>query len=157
MWSNPQETADLVTLLEEILNGKLLFLCSDKRGGLFFLFLLKGCYYTEACMCNVKEHPATLLNKRLWHRCFPVNFTIFLRTPFLKNNSRRLLLNSLQFCSAGIFYFWPFIAGLRAVRIFPVNFPKFFRTPFLIEHLRRLLLVLLHKFNPLMSGGNKSS
>ena len=25
---------------------------------------------------------ATLLKKRLWHRCFPVNFVKFLRTPF---------------------------------------------------------------------------
>ena len=25
----------------------------------------------------------TLLKKKLWHRCFPVNFTKFLRTPFL--------------------------------------------------------------------------
>ena len=28
MWPNPQETADLVTFFEEILNGKLHFLCS---------------------------------------------------------------------------------------------------------------------------------
>ena len=27
--------------------------------------------------------PATLLKKRLWHRCFPVNFAKFLRTPFI--------------------------------------------------------------------------
>ena len=27
--------------------------------------------------------PATLFKKRLWHRCFPVNFIKFLRTPFL--------------------------------------------------------------------------
>ena len=27
--------------------------------------------------------PATLLKKRLWHRCFPVNFARFLRAPFL--------------------------------------------------------------------------
>ena len=27
--------------------------------------------------------PAILLKKRLWHRCFPVNFEKFLRTPFL--------------------------------------------------------------------------
>ena len=27
--------------------------------------------------------PATLLIKRLWHRCFPLNFTKHLRTPFL--------------------------------------------------------------------------
>ena len=28
MWPNPQETADFVTFTEEILNGKLHFLCS---------------------------------------------------------------------------------------------------------------------------------
>ena len=36
--------------------------------------------------------PATLLKKSLWHRCFPVNFAKFLRTPFLQNTSGRLLL-----------------------------------------------------------------
>ena len=35
--------------------------------------------------------PATLLKKRLWHRCFPVNFAKFLRTPFLQNTWRLLL------------------------------------------------------------------
>ena len=30
---------------------------------------------------------ATLLKKRLWHRCFPVNFVKFIRTPFLQNTS----------------------------------------------------------------------
>ena len=29
MWPNPQEAADLVTFTEEILNGKLHFLCSE--------------------------------------------------------------------------------------------------------------------------------
>ena len=33
-----------------------------------------------------------LLKKRLWHRCFPVNFAKFVRTPFLQNTSGRLLL-----------------------------------------------------------------
>ena len=28
MWLHPQEIADLVTLTEEVLNGKLYFLCS---------------------------------------------------------------------------------------------------------------------------------
>ena len=36
--------------------------------------------------------PATLLKKRFWNRCFPVNFAKFLRTPFLQNTSGRLLL-----------------------------------------------------------------
>ena len=34
----------------------------------------------------------TLLKKRLWHRCFPVNFAKFLRTPFSTEHLRRLLL-----------------------------------------------------------------
>ena len=35
--------------------------------------------------------PATLLKKRLWHRCSPVNFAKFLRTRFSQNTSGRLL------------------------------------------------------------------
>ena len=31
---------------------------------------------------------ATLLKKRLWHRCFPVNFAKFLRTPSLTEHLR---------------------------------------------------------------------
>ena len=41
----------------------------------------------------VALRPATLLKKRLWHRLFSVNFAKFLRTPFLQNNSGRLLLD----------------------------------------------------------------
>ena len=36
--------------------------------------------------------PATLFKKRLWHRCFSVIFTKFLRTPFSQNTSKRQLL-----------------------------------------------------------------
>ena len=36
--------------------------------------------------------PAILLKKRLWHRCFPVNFGKFLRTPFLTEHLKWLLL-----------------------------------------------------------------
>ena len=35
---------------------------------------------------------ATLLKKRFWHRCFPVNFTKFLRTHFLTEHLQWLLL-----------------------------------------------------------------
>ena len=37
--------------------------------------------------------PATLLKKRLRHRCFLVNFEKFIITPFLRNTSERLLLD----------------------------------------------------------------
>ena len=35
---------------------------------------------------------ATLLKKRLWRKCFPVNFEEFLRKPFLTELLQRLLL-----------------------------------------------------------------
>ena len=40
--------------------------------------------------------PASLSKKRLWRKCFPVNFTKFLRTPILQNTSRRLLLQDIK-------------------------------------------------------------
>ena len=40
--------------------------------------------------------PATLLKKRLWHRCFPVNFAKFLGTPFLQNTSGQMLLTDVR-------------------------------------------------------------
>ena len=43
---------------------------------------------------------ATVLKKRPWHRCFPVNFAIFLRTPFLQNTSGRLLFDVLDVLEA---------------------------------------------------------
>ena len=45
--------------------------------------------WTEAATRGV------LLKKRLWHRCFPVSFAKFLRTPFLQYTSGRLLLYGL--------------------------------------------------------------
>ena len=37
--------------------------------------------------------PTALLKKRLWHRCFTMNFGKFLRTPFLIEHLWCLLLN----------------------------------------------------------------
>ena len=34
------------------------------------------------CLFIAGLRPSTLLKKRLWHRCFPVNFVKILRTPF---------------------------------------------------------------------------
>ena len=46
--------------------------------------------------CSVNKvldlRPATLLKKRLWHRCFPVNFVKFLRAPFYIEHLWMLLL-----------------------------------------------------------------
>ena len=54
------------------------------------------CLFSEAVVriCSVKMclRPTTLLKKRLWHRCFPMNFAKFLKTPFLIEHLPRLLL-----------------------------------------------------------------
>ena len=39
--------------------------------------------------------PATLLKKKPWHRCFPVSFAKFLKTSFLSEHLRWLLLKML--------------------------------------------------------------
>ena len=43
-------------------------------------------------LIEVGFRPATLFRKRVWHRCFLVNFEKFLRSPFLKENLWCLLL-----------------------------------------------------------------
>ena len=48
---------------------------------------------------NSQETPvpeSTLLKKRLWRRCFPMNSAKFLRTPALQNTSGRLLLTLVE-------------------------------------------------------------
>ena len=40
--------------------------------------------------------PVTLFKKRLWRRCFLVNFAKFLTASFLQNTSGRLLLNQVS-------------------------------------------------------------
>ena len=44
---------------------------------------------------------ATPLKKRLWHRCFPVDFAEFLRTPFLQNTSSSCFKSYLLPCPMG--------------------------------------------------------
>ena len=43
---------------------------------------------------NSNLRSVILLKKSLWHRCFPVNFGKFLRTPFFTEHLRWLLRNS---------------------------------------------------------------
>ena len=40
--------------------------------------------------------PATILKKRIWHRCFPVNLANYLRTPFSTKHICWLLLVFLK-------------------------------------------------------------
>ena len=72
-----------------------------KKGGLRHLTK-----FTEKHLCQrpyfnkvADLRPETLLKKRLWHRCFPVNFAKFLRTPFLTEHLWWLLLRAPDFVS----------------------------------------------------------
>ena len=63
---------------------------------------------------EIDLRPATLLKKRLWHRCFPVDFVKFLRllrTPFSQNTSWWLLLNQVASLKS-LGFTWERIANL---------------------------------------------
>ena len=49
----------------------------------FLIFLLRRFRSSRPEVFCKKGWPAAILKKRLWQRCFPVNFGKFLRTPLL--------------------------------------------------------------------------
>ena len=68
--------------------------CSMRKGVLRNFTKFAGKHLCQTLFFNKVTglRPATLLKKILWHRCLPVNFAIFLRTPFLQSTSGRLHL-----------------------------------------------------------------
>ena len=58
--------------------------CSVRKGVLRNFAKFTGKHLCQVLFYNKVTGlgPATLLKKRLWHRCFPMNFAKFLRTPF---------------------------------------------------------------------------
>ena len=63
--------------------------CSVKKG-----VLKNFAKFTGKQLCQVSP-----FIKSLWHRCFPVNFAKFQRTPSLQNTSGRLLLYREYTCT----------------------------------------------------------
>ena len=70
--------------------------CSVKKGVLWSFAEFTGKQLCQSLFFSkvAGVRPLTLFKKRLWHRCYPVNFAKFLRTPFLQNSSGRLLLKT---------------------------------------------------------------
>ena len=62
--------------------------CSVKNGVLKNFAKYTGKHLCQSLLFNKVAgfRPTNLLKKRLWHRCFPVNFTQFLRTPFYRTS-----------------------------------------------------------------------
>ena len=65
--------------------------CSVNKGALRNFTKLTRKHLCQSLFFN-------LLKNKLWHRCFPENFAIFLRIPFLQNTSGRLLPTNSCFC-----------------------------------------------------------
>ena len=93
--------------------------------------------------------PATLLKKRLWHSCFPVNLSKFLRTPFLKEHLWWLLLKISVFQNHGIAPdLYSFTFSLVKMQNTSPNLRlllKFGRTLFVWNCLRHFLLYIVSK------------
>ena len=68
--------------------------CSTRKGVLRNFAKFTGKDLCQSLFFNKATglRPATLLKKKLWRRCFPVNFAKFLRTLFLQNTPGRLIL-----------------------------------------------------------------
>ena len=76
----------------------LVYFCSSKQAHFFkFSFWKKHLCQSLFFDKVAGLRPAILLKKRLRYRCFSVNFVKFPRTPFLQNNSGRLLLKLPMF------------------------------------------------------------
>ena len=86
--------------------------CSLKKGVLRNFKKFTGKYLCQSLFFNkaagLRPQAVHVNKKRLWHRCFSVNFAKFLRTPFLQNTSERLLLliNRLSFPGTYFCVFW---------------------------------------------------
>ena len=72
--------------------------CSVKKGVLRNVAKFTGRHLCQSLFFNkvASLRSATLLKKRPWHMCFPVNFAKFLRTYFLQNTSVQLLLENIH-------------------------------------------------------------
>ena len=81
-----EKNGRIVELLIPTLN-KIISRSSHQRGSLRKGVIRKFTKFTEKHLCQsffscCNKATATLLKKRLWYRCFPVDFAKFSRTPF---------------------------------------------------------------------------
>ena len=73
--------------------GQILITCLECSRTSFLL-----CTYSDKmCWGRCCRHENCNFNKKLWQRCFFVNFAKLLKTPFLQNTSARLLLKLIIF------------------------------------------------------------
>ena len=97
MWPNPQETATLVTFIEEILNGKLNFLCSEISIIHLWLFWDSKCFvpffHLEKLWKTGQHRLLTWLVERSAH-ISPLDCHLIFRLT-VSINSLFMIINSL--------------------------------------------------------------
>ena len=78
--------------------------CSIKKGVLKNFIKFTGKHLCQSFFFNKVSglRTAALLKKMLWHRCFPVNFAKFLRTPFYRTLLDVCFCNLFSNCVAQI-------------------------------------------------------
>ena len=64
-----------------------------EKGGLKIFAKFTGKHQCQSLSFHQVAGLSSYEKKRLWQRCFPVNFAKLLRTPFLQKTSGRLLLS----------------------------------------------------------------
>ena len=105
--ASPQNTCEWLLLIIHTLgiNIKFHFLVATrgvlyKKGVLRNFTKLTGNQLCQSLFFNkvASLRPATLFKKRLWQRCFPLNFVKFQKTPFLQKTSEKLVLNHVKLC-----------------------------------------------------------
>ena len=74
----------LRTLFSQNTSGRLLLFLAIRMTS----YYVKVTWWCHTFYCGITE--------KLWHRCFPVDFAKYLRTPFLQNTSRRVLLETKE-------------------------------------------------------------
>ena len=81
-------------MLQKYRNSRLEVFC--RKGVLRNFEKLTGKHLYQSLLFNKVAglRTATLLKKRFWYRCFPVNFSKFLKTPSITEHRRRLLLKT---------------------------------------------------------------
>ena len=87
------------------------------------------CTFTGKYLCvevsfliKLQTRPATLLKKRLQHRCFTLNFAKFLSTPFLQKTTGGCFL------FMPVLYFIPKVSSILQMysQVFSCDYGKFF-------------------------------
>ena len=74
--------------------------CAIKKGVLINFGKFTGKHLWRSLFFNkvVGIRPATLFKKRLWHKCFPMSFAKFLRTPFVTEDFWWLVQTTVNIC-----------------------------------------------------------